>query len=357
MKQESKLFFLLIFTYTISLCGYSQQNIDSLYKAGICTSEGFALPQVEGFPPSKGVELFQERAPNYNLKSTFRVGDSTFSNKIRRDKTLFFRLRAPVINKDNFSLLIGLRYLEEQFAFENPGNLDNDFHARLQDKPLRSAGVSVYAVKPFKGSKYLVARSTFRLNGDFIDNREGQGPYARYTLSAIYGFKKSRFKTWGVGLSYNNTFGNSRLVPALFYRQKWNEKWGVNAFLPVSLRILYTLNDKNTFYLENLLEGDNYNLGFDKLPVSTLFLEKSEFKSFVTYEREIYDFLWFSISAGIRANLNFNLNSATSILNTSLPGNTDIEDVYIENSVGTTFFFKYGVFLVPPKKWRDKNKN
>lgn len=334
-------------------CASAQRNIDSLHRLGVCTPHGFTIPTIIGLPRSKGVEIYQERVPSYDLASGYAGTDSSFTNSVRRTKSWMAKLRVPVVNKDHFKMVVGLKYYQQEFAFDNPGSLDNSFHRSLQDKPIRSAGLSAYVIKSFIGNKYLAFRGTFRLNGDFEEGNVVS--HQKTSAQVLYGIKHHWYKTWGFGLSYSNTFGRSSIYPVFFYRHKFRQKWAFETLLPISARLMYQPNEKNVFYFDNKLEGDNYNLNFDTGSNLPLYLEKADFKTFITYEREIYDFIWLGISGGYRININFDVSDSDAYFQRAFPiGNTN--NLTISNSLGNALFFRFGLFLVPPRKWMDKDQ-
>jgi len=344
-----KLKFLVILFVFYNSSNWAQVNIDSLHQLGVCTPHGFTIPSILGMPRSKGLEIYQERVPTHQLTSQFETLDSSVTNSVRRAKSWMVKLRGPVINKDNFKLLVGLQYAQQEFAFKNPGGLKNYFHQSLQDKPLRSAGLTLYSIKSFIGNKYLAGRATFRFNGDFKGG--SLKDHQKTSLSLLYGIKHHSYKTWGFGVSYSNSFGKSSVYPILFYKHKFKPKWAVEALLPISIRLLYTPNDKNVFYFSTKLEGDNYNINLEMFQSSALYLERADFKSFFTYEREIYDFVWVAFSTGVQLNLNFDVSDSDLYFDRNLPiGNTD--NLRISSNLSPSPFFRFGLFLVPPRNWK-----
>ncbi|MFT5724222.1 MAG: hypothetical protein ACI9JN_001340 [Bacteroidia bacterium] len=341
--------FLLLTLSLGHLTGLAQVNIDSLCILGICTPTGYAIPGIDGMPRPKGVKYYQERTPTYQIKSTFKTIDSTISNDIQRTSSWWVKLRAPIILKDHFKLLVGLQYYQQELYFKDPDALNNAFHQSLEDKAIRSAGVSFNAFKSYIGNKYLVGRVTLRLNGDF-DNGDLRH-HLKSSYSVLYGIKKSVRKTWGFGASYSNSFGRSSIYPILFLNNKFKKKWAFRALLPVSTQLIYMPNDKNTLYFTNKLEGDNYNLNFESLQPNRLYLEKADFKSFFTYEREIYDFIWFGVSTGMQFNINYDLSDSDLYFNRV--SNATSDHTVIANELTPTPFLRIGLFLVPPRGWGD----
>lgn len=344
-----KVFLPLLFFSLHFLSGWSQVNIDSLCQLGVCTPQGFAIPSIDGMPRPKGLEIYQERIPSYQLTSNIESLDSSATEDIRSTKSWMVKLRAPVINKDNFKLIVGLQYYQQEFYFEEPDALTNAFHQSLEDKGIRSAGLSLNSVKSFIGNKYLVGRLTLRLNGDFEtgDFRD----HMKSSFSLLYGIKNHALRTWGFGVSYNNTLGRSSIYPILFLSYKFKPKWTFQALLPASAQLMYMANDKNIFSFNNKFEGDNYNLNFPTLQANPLYLEQADFKSFLSYEREIYDFLWLGISTGMRFNINFDVSDSDVFFDGIPLGNTN--HVIISNDLTPSPFFRIGLFLVAPRKWME----
>ncbi len=329
-------------------------RIDSLYQAGICTEEGICIPRVKGFSPSKGLEVYQDRVPNYFMTSDYGSSDSSFKNNVRRTKSWFARLRFPILNKDQLKLLVGIKYYQQEFAFQNPNELANTFQSSLQDKLMKSIGTRLYLIRPLKRNHYLAARGGIRFNGDFDEG--SLWSYQKTSFTGLYGFKSNAFKTWGLGVSYSNTFGRSSIYPVFFYRNRFREDWTLDALAPVRVRIGHQLTAKNLVYLEAFFEGDNYNINLNGFGDNPLYLEKSDFKLMLRYEREIYDFIWMSLNGGLRINMNFDVSDSDTYFDRAfqLINNNNL---VISNTLSESLFFRFGLFLVAPKKLRAKYSN
>ncbi len=344
---------ILLLFLSLSICSElrAQPDIDSLAQLGVCTPHGFTIPSILGLPRSKGLEVFQERIPNYDLNSQFTETDSTFNNAIRRTKSWSARLRIPVVNKDYFKFIVGFKYYQQEFAFEQPVLEGNPFHSSIEDKPLRSMGLSLYSVHSFIGNKYLAFRGTLRLNGDFETGTIRS--HQKTSFTGLYGIKQHRYKTWGFGVSYSNSFGRSSVYPVFFLKHRYRPKWAVELLLPLSARLLYRPNEKNNLYVETKLEGDNYNINLDGFSEVPLYLEKADVKAMFTYEHEVYDFFWVSASGGYRWNINFDVSDSDAFFDRAFNlGNSD--NLAISNTIGGAPFFRFGIFLVPPKKWLEE---
>lgn len=336
-----------ISTITLSLL-FLGQNVfgqkiqDSLYHAGICDESGYCIPQIPGLGRAKGLEIKYRRVLNYKIET--EIGDSTFSDYVDINRKFSMKIRLSVILKNNFKMVTGVSYETEEFNFKNKSNLSNEFYKALDDKNLRSLGVSTYMIKPFMGNKYLLSRANFRLSGDF--SRNSLVDYFRASVSVLYGKRSSSDLSWGVGLSYNYSFGRQLVIPVIAYTRKFSNKLSVSAFLPVKISFKYIASDKNIFEFVNKVGGEKYNIQLNSFNNDNLFLERSYFLSMMVYEREIYDFLWMSVSAGGRFNISFDLSENNAFLQKSSP--------QITNSLSDAMFYELSLFIVPPKKWNNK---
>ena len=187
-----------------------------------------------------------------------------------------------------------------------------------------------------------------QVNGDF--NETGPLPLARffkYTASGLYGWKKDEFTAWGIGLYFSYTFGRPAIYPAFLWNKTFNEKWGIEALLPASFFLRHNLTNKSILLAGYDVDGESYHINIDDPPLSaikTLELRKSEVKLSLTYEQEIYDFLWFSVATGYRLNINFDLSKDNSFSNAKI----------VDNDINNTPYFSISLFAVPPQKLSTK---
>jgi len=318
--------------------------MDSLQVMGVCDKNGFCLPRIDGSSRPKGFSIIKQSILDYNIRTQFRDSTSKETKEISQNESIEIKLKFPLILKDRYTLIMGLAYKKEEYEFDDPEGLQNEFHRHLEDKPLRSLGTTFYVDRRFKGKHFLYSRVGLFLNGDF-----NEGPlfdYFRSSITMLYGTKVNKWKTWAIGLSYSYRFGELAVYPILQYNKQFNDRFGFEMALPVKTEFRYRLNPKNYFFFTNRLGGDNYILNFDELASESLFLGNSNFLSLITYEREVYDFLWVTLSAGVRANINFNLQEDSRLINNEKP--------FVENKIDTAPLIRFGLFIVPPRKWMNK---
>lgn len=339
-------FILFIFSFTCLLLSAQQSKIDSLQKIGVCDLNGFCIPNIANMARPKGISIIQQSTLDYGITSKFRDSSFKQTEDIQHNESVEIKLKFPIILKKKTKIYMGLNYRTEDFEFENSNQLQNEFHKHIEEKPLRTLGTTVYLDKRFKGRHYFYTRGSFSFNGDFNDGNPMD--YFRSSVTSLYGTKVSTSKTWGYGLSYSYRFGQLALYPIIHYNKQFNKKWGFEALLPLKTEFRYQPNEKNYFYFVNRLNGANYVLTFDELAEKNLFFAYSEFISMVTYEREIYDFLWFTFSAGMRANFRFDLTESNTLIG--------IDEPLVESSLKRAPLIRFGFFIVPPKKFMNKHR-
>ena len=207
----------------ISTLAFGQQEkIDSLKTIGVCDMNGFCIPNIENMARPKGITFTQQSTLDYGISSKFRDSSESFNEEISNNESIEIKLKFPVILKPQTKVYMGLNYRTENFEFENSNSLENEFHKHIQEKPLRTLGMTAYLDKRFKGRHYLYTRGSFSFNGDFNDGNPID--YFRSSITTLYGTKVSKSKTWGYGLSYSYRFGQLATYPILHYNKQFNPK-------------------------------------------------------------------------------------------------------------------------------------
>lgn len=334
----------VLFFINLAYLGAQVNLIDSLQFIGVCDGNGLCIPNIENIARPKAISIIQQSTLDYGITSKFRDSSVKHREEISHNQSIEIKLKFPLVLKEKTRVYMGLNYRTENFDFENSNNLKNEFQTHIEAKPLRTLGASLYLDKRFKGRHYLYSRGSFSLNGDFNDGSALD--YFRSSVTTLFGTKVNSTKAWGYGLSYSYRFGQLALYPILHYNKQFNTKWGFEAVLPLKTEFRYQPNAKNYFYLINRLNGANYVLTFDELADNNLFFAYSEFISMITYEREIYDFVWLTFSAGLRANFRFDLTESNTLIG--------IDEPLVENELKRAPLIRFGVFIVPPRKLMER---
>lgn len=305
-----------------------------------CADSTFCIPGVVGLPRSKGVEIKRELVKDYGINS--KANGRSSSGEVRRNRRWEMKLRAPVLLNKGFKMAVGFKYFVEEFNFEDINSQDFNFYQNLENRPLRSIRSDVYMIKPTMGKRYYILRLSAGLNGDYNLDDFAKSDFLRFSIAPLVGWKENDYVSWAVGLAYSYSFGRRRIFPILAYNKSFNLQWGIESILPSQIKLRYsTRNLKNYFYLKAELNGANYSLRLNNQQQELVYLNKSEIRYLLTYEREIHDWLWFGIEAGMRQNINFDLANSPDIN----------ANVIVENELNEALVLNFSLFLVPPRKF------
>lgn len=313
----------------------------------ICTDSTFCVPAVFGMTRSKGIIIKQERVFDYRITSDGTdAGFGKGEDDVKFNKRWQFKLRFPVVMKPGFKLAMGLEYFKEEYHFEGYPENDYPLYNSLEDKPLRSIGATFYLVKPWLGNRYFLMRVGAKFNGDEGLGNMIDSDKLRVSVAPLIGWKKNPYTSYALGFAYSYDFGRQQVYPVISYNHTFNNRLGLESILPLEVKLRYTMSEKNLFYATSEFNGATYNLQLDdpSFPAGQdYYLRKSELRFTLTYEREIHDWLWFSLESGLRSNITFELVDSPK----------RNANVVIDNKFNSAFLLNASIFVVPPRKFLD----
>ncbi|NDK56805.1 DUF6268 family outer membrane beta-barrel protein [Pontibacter fetidus] len=313
--------------------------------------EEYASPGVRGMGKGKGIVIGYERVPQFDITSDAkdpRLQDG--SGRVRRHNKFDVKLNAPILNKPQTKLIFGIDYKFEEFNFEDVTPAAYDLYEYLEDKNLQSIGAQVAYLHSIDNRRFYLVRLKGELNGDFTkdDINVDLFDYFKSTVDVAYGWKKSPDYAIGVALQFGYTFGRKSVYPAILYNRTYNDRWGVEAIFPANARVRYNVNDKTLLFAGYRLEGASYNLYVDEGPLSEfgeIELRRTDVKGVLRLEREIYDFLWFGVEGGFR-----------QYYRNRIFDEVGSKDEILDNDLSGAGFVKFEIFVVPPRRFMEKNK-
>lgn len=304
---------------------------------------GYCIPNIEGQPRPKGLEVTYERMLDYGLTGMRNdVSPGDYAAQVRRNARWKFKTRLPLLNTPAWKVNMGLGYATENYALEREGGAAEQVFSLLEDKQLRSISAGLYVVKPFVGNRYLVLRTNSSLNDDGTGTFASKQNSLKHEVALVYGIKRNASSSVGFGVAFGYTLGRATLLPVIGYDRSFNKHWGLEILLPSYARARYAFGHGNLLLLGAKIDGANYNIRLQGQGLDGVyFLERSDLRAFLRYEREIHDWLWFGADAGLNTNLDLSLVTDHG---------AQRGDVILSNSVNNAFYFGVGFFVVPPKK-------
>jgi hypothetical protein len=301
--------------------------------------ELWASPSVEGMNIGKGIVFTYRRMSPYNIESESQVPElvDDAQGDIERIRSLIFKLRLPVLLRERTQAVVGFEYNVDEFEFDDPESLEYLFYHNLHHKALRGRGFKIYLNHAVDERKFVFVRTSIELNGD-IPEEWYTG--LKYTVSGSYGWKLNPNTAWGLGFYFSYSFGSPTLLPGIVYNKTWNSKWGLESIFPGAVHLRYQPFDNSVFYFGYEVQGASYNFDLGNTlneQFDNIQLRRSEVMPLVRYEREIYDFIWFSLEGGARFNFNFNVTEDMIF---------DAKKILV-NKVNSGAFIGGSLFIVP----------
>lgn len=339
------IFFIFFFS---SICSFGQvpdakDTLSATVDIPPRVAEEWATPGVVGDRPSKGIVVSYNLVTPYNIISTpVKEGLSAGSSRVTRLEQMRFTMRIPVSWKGRTKIFTGIDYLYEEYHFQDSRPQEYELYQRLEDRHLNSLGLTAFIVHALDHRSFLGSRLSVEMNGDFRDSQLPFIQQAKVTAALLYGWKPDVYTAFGIGGYYSYTFGRPSVYPVFLWSKTFNKRWGVEAVLPANFRVRHNFSQKTILLAGARVSGNSYHILSDDPPLSDypyLELRNSNLFSFLEFEQEILDFLWFGITAGYRYNINFNVSEENSFNN----------DRIIENKTGHSPYFELSLFAVPPR--------
>lgn len=304
-----------------------------------CTSKVFDLS------PNKLISVGYDFQSGYqaDLGAVGNVAPQGIHNQ--NNYGLRIAANAPVISKTNVLLNLGATYWENFYSFGN--GAAHPLAQSLQAYGLRTMGINFTLFKPFNEVNFLIVNGSADLNGNYSFENFQSLNTAKISATAIYGWKKHDRLQYGFGLARTYRIGELNYLPVFLYNYTFpSRKWGVEALFPARANLRRTYNSRTLAFFGYELEGNSYLIrnrgnefatGFNNLE-----LRRSELRIRLTFERSIKDFLWFSLQAGLRYNMRFNVDDKEFFR-----GFGD-QPYLFENTLTNALYVNFSVNLVSP---------
>lgn len=300
----------------------------------------YCSPGVYNKSKSRGIVL----SYRWMNGGTFNEQDFPFTNQLSkydRLESLKFKIKAPLVLKDNFKLLVGYQHFSENFNFKDIGADFNPVFKELNNQRLKSNSLSLIMSKPINEFRYLVFRFKYTSSGDYNTLFSFNSNYAIYKFLGLYAFKPNENLEWGIGLAVSKSFRKNNILPFILYNKNFNKYWGIEALLPGMIFGRYNLNPTNIFLFGAEYNSESFRIDVNENSNLTLLdyaYNHSEVILSGEWEHRFTPWVWGSIKTGYQ----FNFSSEFKAKNFST-------DEFNTNPTGAPFF-NISFFISPPKK-------
>lgn len=333
----TSVFFIFIFMFGYQL----RAQIDSTKIA----EEAYCIPALKGIPIGKGASFEYQTIPNISIETHDKSGTYGDSkNTIRTNSSIEAKLKIPIVDKYYLSILGGFKYTFEEYHFENLDANSNPFYRSLEDKPLKSIGANITVIKPTKSTKFWILRASADFNGDYSGNESGSlSDYLKFSISPALGWKVNDNFSYALGVSYNYRFGSPLILPVVAINKNFNEKWGIEAILPLSIKSRYIHNSGLNWLNTVEIVGASYklnNLEPELAQYNNIHLHRSAIQFTTRIEKRLFGWLWAASEVGFHENLTYNVTNSNRSRNA----------IIFENTLKSSLLFNISLFISPRKK-------
>ncbi len=293
MKRRKIRAFIVYFFCMLPCCIKAQLNKGN-------KSSHLCAPGVSGMAPGKGLEIFHEYLPGYQLASPV----SSQSVQPIRDyvnySTLWgVKLKIPVLLKPQTKILLDTKYSKQRFNFQNQEILDNPFHEELGAKSLQNFRLGAIISHSIDESHYWAGRVAVSYNGSDFDEIYPGVESTNMSAIFLYGIKKHAHKEWGVGLAQALQFGQYRAYPVFMYNHTFSDKWGLEMLLPKEAYIRHNFSKSLISRAGLSLAGNNYNLvSGEESQREWIQLQQNFVRLELEVEKKVAPMVWLSLQTG-----------------------------------------------------------
>ena len=316
----------------------------------------FTLPDVSIQPDDEDIDVLcrpgianKSRSRGLEISYTYLRGGEMETaegqitpplSELQSLEALTFKVKIPVVIKDELKVLLGYSYMPETYRFSTIGSSYSDVFNRIDSYRLRSSTLALYATKPINEKYFAGIRMSTSFNGDYDKLVNTDSRYRAFNVTGLLGIKESDDLEWGLGLHYSKDFRRTRILPVLSYNRNFNEKWGLETVFPVVINGRYNINPSNILLFGTDFNSQSYAIDVDQgFETPTHFhLNHAELRLMLRLEKQLTSWVWLNLEGGYQYNFN------TRLVDKTLDKSNFKVD--FENNV----YFNIGVFLSPPDK-------
>ena len=340
---------------------YVDEDFDfSEFELATEPSKAFCNNKVLGQSPTTLVGVFYDFMPEHTLTAGGPVanGNVDISDKaaIMQNQGLELSTNFPIISRND--ILINFNLIFQRQFYNIEGSNGHPLLQTLNDNGLTRMGSLFTVFKPLNEKNFLFGQFGFEINGSFALNDIQTDNALRLPAALLYGWKPNDRLMYAFGISRTYLGGSLNYVPIIYYYHTFkNQKWGLEAVIPSRAALRYRFDSKRllkagfnvvgaTYALNDWSENaESYAPQVNELfAAEAVELRRSEIRTGLTYQRQLFGFFWLSAEAGYRVNYNFELDQNGDFLR--FFGND--EPYFIENDLENQMYFTVGITYVSP---------
>ncbi|MCB0549200.1 MAG: hypothetical protein KDD19_16600 [Phaeodactylibacter sp.] len=343
IRCSAKYFCLLLFTLVISQLQAQRGHLPDEDQLELAKDKPvFCKPGVTNQSRGRGVLIEYGNVGSYKLTPKNALSDGVSSgSRVSHIDQLTAKIKIPMVNAPSLKVLAGYEHSSETYHFSRIGDTHAGLFQSLDNNPLRNNKYSLYITKAFCDKFYGGLRLRTSYRGDYDEVMSFESRYATYSALAVFGVKPRPDLEWGIGLTYSDNFFNRQVLPFAVYNRTFNDKWGIETVLPVSIMGRYNFRPDRMMLFGAEYQSDSYAIdvltGQSGQPPLPYFFRHSEIVAKVSYDHHLRSWFWFNIEGGYQVPFRNEFIAAEG-------------GQRIDNSAKGQPFFKIGLFVSPPKE-------
>ena len=292
-------------------------------------------PMILGSIPKKALSLQYEYQSKFDNDSKNNLGFVGGNSNINTNSVGNFRIgfNKNVRVKPNGYISVDVGYATTSFNnMSNSGANPNPMPDIFNDVLFHSVNASTTIFKPLNDKHFFLTNVGLEVNGntESLKNLGARNLFASALL--MYGTKKSYNEMWAFGISRSYKLGRVIHVPAILWNKNFNKKWGMEMLLPSKLIFRYAPNKKTIYNGGIELEGNQYAISNNLMPVNNSFFQRGEIRPKLGLETNLTKNMRFTANTGVRINGRFNIAD-----------NYDGKILLVENAPRTNAFVNIGI--------------
>ncbi len=311
-------------------------NFDDLGNADDFEVKTYATQKVPGLSPTQLISIGYEGQLPFPI--TVNNGTTTDVTKFRGLRLAF---NAPVISRSNFILNLGVSYWDTNIGFDGANN--TGLLGSLE-KGLRTTGINATVFKPLNDKHFIILQGNYDVSGNYTGFGDLDiGKSSTFSGIGIFGWKRDPDTMFGVGVTRTYRAGQLLHIPAIYYNQTFNNKWGIESVVPARFNVRRNFGTTSLLMFGYEIEGNAFYLNDAPIVVngnSDVYIRRGEMKPRITYQKQVKNFIWLQAQAGLRYNWRFDGFSTQNPSGDNLP--------VFENTLGNPLFFNVSLNLVSP---------
>jgi hypothetical protein len=231
-------------------------------------------------------------------------------------------------------------------VFDKEFSDDTRLGDALNGELLRRYGFRLYLLRQSWNKKIFFSRLAFDINNASPQGKDFLSNYVKLEFQTVHILSSHARWEYGWGLGYGYQWGTPLVLPILYFKGFATPRQRVTLFLPKEIKYEFLWNPKTIASATTKVSGASYSLeSSDPLEYERREIRQSEFRAFVSLDREIVDWLWFSAYGGLLHNFKLDVVE---------PVHFKKDRTVLSAGAFNAPYIGLKIYAVIPRKWVEK---